>query len=92
MRYAESLVAQHTVHQFVGQQLGPVRPDRDWRLQSGPPDDFVTLVGVLGILVIDDGQPGIEDAWTARSVSCRRLTKVHSRSISRDMRAFSRDA
>ena len=37
-----------------------MRPDRDRRLPSGRVDDFVGLVGALGMLIINGRKPGVE--------------------------------
>ena len=72
LRHAKPGIAQHSAHQLVAQHLGPVWPERDRPLQTGLPDEPVRLVGVLGVLVGDGRQPGIEDAWGCRCGWCRR--------------------
>lgn len=47
--HAEARVAQHGSHQFVGQQLRPVRADRKRCLATRAGDDFVGLVGALAM-------------------------------------------
>jgi hypothetical protein len=67
--HLKSRVAQHRVHEVVGQQFWSVRSERDRRLQSGLADDFVGFLGMLGVLVIDLWQAGIEYGRAGRSVN-----------------------
>ena len=58
LRKPEPWVAQNAAHQLVGQQLRPVRPDRQRRLPSRLADDLVRLVRALAMLIVDLRQVG----------------------------------
>ena len=66
---ANRSVPQKGAHQFVGQHLRPVRPERDRRLLPCLPDEPVRVLGVLGLLIVDGGQGGIEHARAAWSMA-----------------------
>ena len=65
LRHREPVVPQKDAHQVVGQNLRPVRPERDRRLLPCLPDEPVGVVGILDLLIFDDGQRGFQHVRAA---------------------------
>jgi hypothetical protein len=60
-RGGESAVAQNGPDQFIAQDFGSVRSDRDRRKLAGVVDDAVRFVGIGEVVVGNDGQAGVEN-------------------------------
>ena len=58
--HAKSGVAQHLVHQFVGEHLGSVRTQRDRRPPAYLADDLVRLCGTARVQIADRRQAGVK--------------------------------
>jgi hypothetical protein len=79
------------MHQFVGQQLGPVLTDGDGGPSSRPTDGLVGFGGVLGVVVIQARQIGLETfgqvvRWKSVVMVLPSLTSTDSVSVPKSRR------